>query len=52
MSKGNRKPARKYMAEYKVEAVKLVQEIGNGQASTELGIAPGTSSDGGIMRAS
>jgi transposase len=42
MTKGNRKPARKYTAEYKAEAVKLVQEIGNGQASIELGVAPST----------
>jgi transposase len=42
MSKGNRKPARKYTAEYKAEAVKLVQEIGNGQASIELGVPPST----------
>ena len=42
MSKGNRKPARQYTAEYKAEAVKLVQEIGNGQASIELGVPPST----------
>jgi transposase len=42
MSKHNRKPARHYTAEYKAEAVKLVQKIGNGQASIELGIPPST----------
>lgn len=37
MSEANRKPARQYTAEYKAEAVKLVQEIGNGQAAIEPG---------------
>jgi len=42
MSKENRQPARQYTAEYKAEAVKLVQKIGNGQASIELGVPPST----------
>ena len=42
MTKYNRKPARHYTAEYKAEAVKLAQKIGNGQASIELGVPPST----------
>lgn len=42
MSTEKRKTARSYTKEYKVEAVKLVQEIGNGQASVELGVPPST----------
>lgn len=42
MTNGNRKPARHYAAEYKAEAVKLAQKIGNGQTSIELGVPPST----------
>lgn len=42
MSQKNRKSSRQYTAEYKAEAVKLVQEVGNGQASVELGVPPST----------
>jgi transposase len=42
MSKENESKPRKYTEEYKVEAVKLVREIGNRQASRELGIPPST----------
>jgi len=42
MSKENRKPARQYPPEYKAEAVKLVQKIGNGRASIELGVSAST----------
>ncbi|MCL2298726.1 MAG: transposase [Firmicutes bacterium] len=31
-----------YTAEFKVQAVKLAQEIGNGRASIELGVPPST----------
>jgi transposase len=42
MSKEKRQVPRQYTAEYRAEAVKLVQEIGNGQASIELGVPPST----------
>jgi transposase len=38
MSGNVRKAARKYTKDYKVEAVKLVREIGNSKASIELGV--------------
>jgi transposase-like protein len=38
MSKEKKRAPRQYTAEYKAEAVKLVQKIGNGQASIELGV--------------
>jgi transposase len=42
MSGNVRKAARKYTNDYKVEAVKLVREIGNSKASIELGVPRST----------
>ena len=42
MSTDNKRKVRQYTKEYKAEAVKLVQEIGNKRASEELGVAAST----------
>ena len=41
MEKGTKGPARSYSKEYKVEAVKLAQQIGGKKAAAELGIPDG-----------
>jgi transposase-like protein len=40
MSGEKRRQTRSYAKEYKAEAVKLMQEIGNTRASIELGVPP------------
>lgn len=42
MSEGKKRQTKKYSMEYKVEAIKLAKEMGNGRAAAELGISKST----------
>lgn len=49
MSTNGKRKTRSYTSEYKVEAVKLVHEIGNGRAAMELGVSKSTLSQWASM---